>query len=74
MIKFGQSLKAVTSLEGLLKAKTRFLAFINREEGSRKELKKAVYKEWDMVGLGMIAHEHYYLSMHQPPTLCANLK
>ena len=46
VIKFGQSLKAVTSLEGLLKAKSRFLAFINREESSRKELKKDVEQEW----------------------------
>ena len=46
--KFGQSLKAVTSLEGLLKAKSRFLAFINREESrcSKEELKKFVDKEW----------------------------
>ena len=32
VMKFGQSLKAVTGLEGLLKAKSCFLTFINRED------------------------------------------
>ena len=45
--KFEHSLKAVTGLQGLLKATSRFLSFIDREESSEEELKKAVDKEWE---------------------------
>ena len=49
VVNFGLSLRAVTGLEGLLKAKSHFLEFIDRAESSKDELKKEVDKEWEAI-------------------------